>query len=220
MTSPISSTAGSTTLAIDTSGLQGSLAIGEFQVAWEKKAMHSEMATLQLEKLLRLADLSLPDVKRIVVNVGPGSFTGIRVGVNLARTLGYSLNIPMATFNALALLAAKYGHEGEKIFVAIKAIQKFYYCAGYLISPAGLDESLAPCSLAEPDLPAKAADYTKVLIEGRGAEFVSQLEAKVMLEWLVRWPERGAFSSWKEVRPVYIRGSEAEEKLLKGLLKT
>ncbi len=220
MTSPISSTAGSTTLAIDTSGLQGSLAIGEFQVTWEKKAMHSEVATLQLEKLLRQAELTLQDVTRIAVNVGPGSFTGIRVGVNLARTLAYSLNIQVATFNSLALLASKYGREGDQVFAAIKAIQNFYYCAGYLLKPAGPDESLAPCSLTDGELTAKSQGYTKVLIEGASADFASQLEAKVMLQWLARWPDRSAFSAWKEVRPVYIRASEAEEKLLKGLLKT
>ena len=220
MTSPISSTAGNHTLAVETSGLQGSLAIGEFQVTWEKKAIHSEMATIQLEQLLLQARLNLQDVNRIVVNCGPGSFTGIRVGVNLARTLAYSLNIPVAAVNSLKLLAAQQGLQGEKVFVALKAIQNFYYCGGYHISSAGLDESLAPCSLAGPELEAHTKGFTKVLIEGSTTNFTSQLEAKTMLQWLARWPGSAVFSAWREVRPVYIRASEAEEKLLKGLLKT
>jgi len=196
------------------------LALADVQVTWEKKAIHSEIATVKLEELLGSSGIPLKSIARIAVNCGPGSFTGIRVGVNLARTLAYSLNVPAMGFNTLSLLAAKHGAEGEKIFVAIKAIQNFYYCAGYHIGATGPDESLAPCSLSESELNVKGDGYTKVLVEGLAPGFTSQLEAKTMLAVLARWPDRTDFSAWKEVRPVYIRASEAEEKLLKGLLKT
>lgn len=220
MTSPTSSLAGNTTLAIDTSGSKGSLALGDRQVSWEKKAIHSEIATVKLQELLASAQVPLKSLEKIVVNSGPGSFTGIRVGMNLARTLAYSLNIPVMSFNTLALLASRDGKVGDKVFVGIRAIQNFYYCSGFEVHSHGLDESLAPCSLDESELAAKSADYTKVLIEKPRSDFSPQLEAKVMLANLARWPEQTNFSTWKEVRPVYIRASEAEEKLLKGLLKT
>jgi tRNA threonylcarbamoyladenosine biosynthesis protein TsaB len=225
MTSPISSTAGkpSITLAIETSGTKGSLALGADaakQVAWEKKAIHSEMATVKLQELLQSNGLEVRDVSRVIVNSGPGSFTGIRVGLNLARALGYSLNIPVMTFNTLELLAAKNAEAGETVFVAIKAIQNFYYCAGFTLGLTGPDQSLAPCSLTFDELNQAAKPYAKVLIEGQSTAFSPDLEATDMFATLARWSGRQAFLNWKEAKPVYIRASEAEEKLLKGLLKT
>src|SRR4051812_5424411 len=96
------------TLAIVTSGSTGSLALGHAQVAWTKKAMHSELATVKLSELLNAGGRQLGEITRLAVNIGPGSFTGIRVGINLARSLAYGLGIPVASFNTLEVLAAKH----------------------------------------------------------------------------------------------------------------
>lgn len=48
-----------------------------------------------LEELLTTHKLELSDVTEIKVNPGPGSFTGIRVGITIANTLGYLLNVPV-----------------------------------------------------------------------------------------------------------------------------
>ena len=48
-----------------------------------------------LEKLLEEHKLSLQDLTHIEVNPGPGSFTGVRVGVAIANALGFLLNIPV-----------------------------------------------------------------------------------------------------------------------------
>lgn len=48
-----------------------------------------------VEQLLEEHDLSLQDVTNIEVNLGPGSFTGLRVGVTIANTLGFLLGIPV-----------------------------------------------------------------------------------------------------------------------------
>ncbi len=46
-------------------------------------------------KILEQANLELKDLTEIEVNVGPGSFTGIKVGVSVANALGFSLGIPV-----------------------------------------------------------------------------------------------------------------------------
>ncbi|HSA83633.1 MAG TPA: tRNA (adenosine(37)-N6)-threonylcarbamoyltransferase complex dimerization subunit type 1 TsaB [Patescibacteria group bacterium] len=48
-----------------------------------------------VEKLLEEHDLKLKDITAITVNPGPGSFTGVRVGVAIANTLGFLLHIPV-----------------------------------------------------------------------------------------------------------------------------
>lgn len=217
MTSPTSLIAGNT-LAIDTSGSRGSIALGTHQVTWDKKAVHSELATVKLEELLVEAHLNFKDVQRIMVNVGPGSFTGIRVGVNLARTLAYSLNVPICGRSSLELLAANASDSGT-VFVAVKAIQSFFYVAGYEVTALGLVQRLAPKSAEEADLVTLARNYQEVLIDGSTQGFRADLEARNQLDLLARWPDSTNFSTWKEIHPIYIRASEAEEKLLKGLLK-
>lgn len=48
-----------------------------------------------INKLLKVQKLTFKDLKAIEVNTGPGSFTGLRVGVSVANTLGFALDIPV-----------------------------------------------------------------------------------------------------------------------------
>ena len=66
---------------------------------------HAELLTPTIDALLRSADVELSAVSDIVVGVGPGAFTGLRVGLATARALGQALRIPvhgMVTLDALA----------------------------------------------------------------------------------------------------------------------
>jgi tRNA threonylcarbamoyladenosine biosynthesis protein TsaB len=181
--------------------------------------MHSELATVKLEELLQTSGKKLEDLTHLAVVVGPGSFTGIRVGINLARTLAYALSIPVAPFNALSLLAYKSAGPGERVTVALKAVQNAYYGAAYLRQDDGVLEIAAPVSVERAELEALAKGPSKLLIEGEATGFPTAVEARELVEWLERWPKSRHFFSWKDVKPLYIRGSEAEEKLRKGLLK-
>jgi hypothetical protein len=64
-----------------------------------------------------------------------------------------------------------------------------------------------------------AQTCTKVLIEGRTQGFNPSTEARDLLGVLGQSDAPPRFFSWREVKPLYIRASEAEEKLRKGLLK-
>ncbi len=59
-----------------------------------------------VEDLLRAADLSSEAIDRIAVGTGPGSYTGLRMGLITARTLAFSLGVPAAGVSTLAALAA------------------------------------------------------------------------------------------------------------------
>ncbi|MGE4130663.1 MAG: tRNA (adenosine(37)-N6)-threonylcarbamoyltransferase complex dimerization subunit type 1 TsaB [Bdellovibrionales bacterium] len=215
-------------LAVETSGPTGSLALGEFQDGnllrvvsrdWQKKAIHSEVVTVVLGDLLKAAGISVRDIQKIAVNVGPGSFTGVRVGLNLARTLAYSLAIPITPLSTLGLLASRKAAAVGSTFVAIRAIQNFFYCAGFDHRINGLVERQDPVSLSEDQLATASQGFDRVLIEDQSPEFDIRLSAEDGLQFLQPQIEDWTFVSWKEVRPIYVRGSEAEEKLLKGLLK-
>lgn len=204
-------------LAVDTSHAEGSLALARDgaligQTVYRKKAMHSEVITLELQTLLQSAGLALEDITHLAVNVGPGSFTGLRVGVNLVRTLAYARAIPVATYNTLEILVRQ---ESERVLVAIKAIQNFYYAAAY---ESGR-ECLAPTSMDDPQARARALNCTKVLVEGASKGFSARTSASDLVKMLGTHPAPSRFFTWEGVKPLYVRASEAEEKLKRGLLK-
>ena len=62
-----------------------------------------------IEKLLRECELTPQDLTKIVVAKGPGSYTGVRIGVTIAKTMAWALNIPLVGVSSLAVLAATAG---------------------------------------------------------------------------------------------------------------
>ena len=64
--------------------------------ATSKARVLKAQATLPLiDKILKVNNLKLKDINEIKVNIGPGSFTGLRVGISIANTLGSFLKIPI-----------------------------------------------------------------------------------------------------------------------------
>lgn len=68
---------------------------------------HAEVLMDYVERAVRGARLSLSDIDRIAVNIGPGSFTGVRIGVSAARGFALALGIPAVGITAFEALAAE-----------------------------------------------------------------------------------------------------------------
>ncbi|MED3727275.1 tRNA (adenosine(37)-N6)-threonylcarbamoyltransferase complex dimerization subunit type 1 TsaB [Priestia filamentosa] len=99
------------TLAIDTStDTLGVALVDEDKVIGEiitnVKKNHSVRAMPAVETLLKDCGMKPKDLERIVVAKGPGSYTGVRIGVTIAKTLSWSLNIPLVGVSSLEVLAA------------------------------------------------------------------------------------------------------------------
>ncbi|MCG8398107.1 tRNA (adenosine(37)-N6)-threonylcarbamoyltransferase complex dimerization subunit type 1 TsaB [Bacillus atrophaeus] len=100
-----------TILAIDTSNYTLGIAlVQETKVVAEYitylKKNHSVRAMPAVHALLNDCDLKPEDISKIVVAKGPGSYTGVRIGVTLAKTLAWSLNVPISSVSSLEALAA------------------------------------------------------------------------------------------------------------------
>lgn len=98
-------------LAIDTSNsILGVALIDDDQVVGEYitnvKRNHSVRVMPAIETLLKDCETQPKDIDKIVVAKGPGSYTGIRIGVTIAKTLAWTLNIPLAAVSSLEALAA------------------------------------------------------------------------------------------------------------------
>lgn len=103
-------------LAIDTSNYSLGIAlvnedkvIGEYVTNMKKN--HSVRVMPGIERLLADCDMKPADINKIVVAKGPGSYTGVRIGVTIAKTLAWTLNIPLVGVSSLEILAAGVGRH-------------------------------------------------------------------------------------------------------------
>jgi tRNA threonylcarbamoyladenosine biosynthesis protein TsaB len=78
-------------------------------IEWFEKETdkQSEDLLIFIDSILKDRGLKLNNIKVILVNIGPGSFTGVRVGVTVANTLSWSLNIPV------------FGYRNDEIKIAV-----------------------------------------------------------------------------------------------------
>ena len=123
----------------------------------ERPLQHGEQLAPLIDRILREAGLVRQDLTAIGVGVGPGPFTGLRVGLVTARTLGYVLELPVygvCTLDVLAVEASDTGATTNDFVVATDARRKEVYLASYGDGGARLDgpEVARPAEVAT-DLP-------------------------------------------------------------------
>ncbi len=80
---------------------------------------HSVTIIPYLEQILSKANLGLKDIDRVIIGIGPGSYTGVRIGVTVAKMIGYLNNIKVYSVSSLALMASS--SETEYILPMIDA---------------------------------------------------------------------------------------------------
>lgn len=99
--------------------------IGEIKVKASKN--HSVILAPMVADLLKYCNLTLKDIEGIGVNTGPGSFTGIRIGISLAAALAYGGDLPLVKVSALEALAFGVPSERETIIPIIHGRKNEYY---------------------------------------------------------------------------------------------
>lgn len=104
-------------LAIDTATKAVHLALFEDETLVSRRDRpgqndHSVTLIPLLEEMLLEAGWELSQIDEIYVGIGPGSYTGVRIGVTIAKMLAYLNDIPLMTFSSLALLATAFKGDG------------------------------------------------------------------------------------------------------------
>jgi tRNA threonylcarbamoyladenosine biosynthesis protein TsaB len=110
--------------------------------AAERPMKHAEQLAPLIDLAMSTAGLVRQDLTAIAVGVGPGPFTGLRVGLVTARTLGFVLEIPVygvCSLDALAVEAVDTGAVSGDFVVATDARRKEVYLASYDASGVRLD---------------------------------------------------------------------------------
>lgn len=84
----------------------------------EGNRSHSEIAIPSLMVLLNESGKKLEDIEEIIVVNGPGSFTGVRIGITIAKTIAYSLHIPIKTITSLEAVGCSLKEDTDLVTVS------------------------------------------------------------------------------------------------------
>ena len=92
------------------------------------KKNHSNIVMPIIDNLFKISDLTINDIDKIAVAVGPGSFTGVRIALGIAKGLAMALNKPLIAVNELDILEAiASGNENEIIPLIDARKERVYY---------------------------------------------------------------------------------------------
>ncbi len=157
-------------LALSTTSSSGSIAIyKEDHISYinhlDIKITHSERLLPQIDAGLKNSKIGIPDIDLVVIANGPGSFTGVRIGLATAKGICMAQNIPLLPINTLELLANNVADSSRNILALIDARMAEVYAALYSTK----------LELIIPETNAKPAEFFKkikepVIIVGDGAK--------------------------------------------------
>ncbi len=226
------------TLAFDTSTSFGSVVLFEnqkilFEKSWFREKSHSEMLTDAIASAFRSSLKKPADLRRICVGIGPGSFTGIRVSVNVARSLAYGLNLKVICldlFDLLALSNEPQNTEQPKLLGLVDAFNNEIFCASFeknkgVWNKISMSQSKTLNQLAQ-DI------HSPHLCVGEAYNQYEAYFSSELKKYLIREPHvhhfpqlknlafksefleaHGSPLAWNQVQALYIKASAAEEKL-------
>ncbi len=189
---------------------------------------HAEQLVPAIEYLCREVDVDLDQLAFVAVGLGPGLFTGLRVGVTTARMMAQVLRIPMVGVPTLDLIAYPLRHTNRTVVSVVDARRREVFFACYRPVPGGV-QRITDYDVCTPDglageLAARGED---TLLAGDGAlRYAAELggldhvelagpaaalpSAAALVELATARYEREEFSPPADVHPLYLRRSDAE----------
>ena len=220
-------------LAIDTATSWVSAAIGDDgavigEVSLAGGRRHAEQLAPAIQYLCGELDVSLTQLAAIAVDIGPGLFTGLRVGVTTAKVMAQALRIPVVAVPSLDLVAYPLRHSNRLVVAVLDARRREVFCASYRPVPGGL-QRVSDYAVRQPaELVVELESGTdELLLAGDGVaayrdEFASLDRAELagagheapsaaaLVELATARAEREEFQPQSEIRPLYLRTSDAE----------
>lgn len=222
-------------LGIDTSTMMGAVGIvdGDSLIAELRtniELTHSERLMLHIDSLLKSAHLTLADIDGFSVTLGPGSFTGLRIGIAAVKAMAYATGKPIAGVQTLDVLADNLPYAKYQVCPILDARKKQVYAAIYK-STDTKRMTLMPGSVMTPEELAEKIEEPTIFL-GEGAYVYREFfEGRLCCQAVFAPKSAGypsgaavAFRGLKDIQsgrvadpmslvPSYIRKSDAEEKV-------
>lgn len=219
-------------LAVDTSTDVAGVALAHQdmiigEITWTGRATHSSLLFPPTERLLQSAGVKPGDIEAVAVAIGPGSFSGLRVGISAAMGLSMALDIPIAGVGTLDIIGWQVSALSPDVVAVLPAGRGQVYCAVFEGRGPSWRTVQPPQILS---LDAAAISVGGALLAGEAAPAVAQAarergdEPQVApAAWNFRRPgflaelgrlyfQSGGSDQRNQLEPLYLRRSAAEEK--------
>lgn len=199
-------------LIINTADIKAQIAINNeneiFIAELDSSMKHSENLLPEIEKLLIKSKLSLSNLDAIAVNVGPGSFTGLRISIATVKALlNVFPNIKCIKLTSFEILAEKFFENSNALqatFV-LDALSGLFFCQEINKNFHKNEEKL----ITKEELIEFKNIVTNKIIDGASVE-VLECGAETLIKLATKKFNNKEFISEKELLPLYIRPSQAE----------
>ena len=229
-------------LALETSAKSVSAAVTEDGVvlasAYQNTGLtHSRTLMPLVDAMLKNSDIRLDQMGLIAVAAGPGSFTGLRIGVAAAKGLAWTLDLPCCAVSTLEAMAQNVRHMDATIVCAMDARRNQVYNAVFTAHDGILDRRTPDRAIGLAELAAELKNDEKVkIVVGDGAklcytyleenDITCQIASPALVmqnaigvaQVAAEMAARGETIPARDLVPNYLRLSQAErERLAKGL---
>ena len=227
-------------LGIDTSAKTSSVGICDDdkivdELFLDKGLTHSETILPMIDEILTRNGLTLDDIDALAVNNGPGSFTGIRIGVAVVKGLAFEKNIPCYEVSTLDSIAFNCKDKNGLVVAVMDARRNQVYNANYQIIDGKAEKIKDDRSILIKDLYLEISEYDgDVFVIGDGQDKVKEFfEENNMTQDNFYFPDyysnlqKGINTaliaydclenkkSGEEILPLYLKLSQAEQELRK-----
>ncbi len=217
-------------LAVDTSSFPASVAIcddgvilGEYVIRNQRK--HSQNIMVMIERLIADLSLDISAIDVFAVTTGPGSFTGLRIGISTVRALAQAMNKPVVSINTLKALAYNLSCSNEIVIPMLDARRDEVFTAAYEFKNNEVIEVTEPCVMTIDEIANKYKGQKTVLI-GDGVlmhkdellshgfsfapEQLMETRASALCIAAMNAVSNNEQSDYNGVTPLYLRKSQAE----------
>ena len=220
-------------LAIETSGSVGSIALAEgpsviAEEQFPHGLKHAAEIVPMIDRLCRGRGWSPGDLEHLYVSAGPGSFTGLRIGITLAKTMALATGVKIVAVPSVRVLAENAPVEANHLLIVLDAKRDQIFTARFERQgetwverePAHLDSVVAmiersprPVYLLGEGIP-----YHVKFVPKDGGVIITppqswRARAGAVAAIGLKLAEAGAFADPDRLTPIYIRKPEAQEKL-------
>ena len=229
-------------LALETSAKSVSAAVLDSGIvlasAYQNTGLtHSHTLMPLVDAMLKNSDIPLEEIGLVAVAAGPGSFTGLRIGVSAAKGLAWTLDVPCCAVSTLEAMAQNLRHMDATVICAMDARRNQVYNAVFSAHGGTLNRMTPDRAIGLPELAAELKnDEKEKILVGDGAKLCytylqengipcRMAPAALVMQNAVgvaqaaeEMAARGETVSARELVPNYLRLSQAErERLAKGL---
>ncbi|HEY1923239.1 MAG TPA: tRNA (adenosine(37)-N6)-threonylcarbamoyltransferase complex dimerization subunit type 1 TsaB [Tepidisphaeraceae bacterium] len=221
-------------LAIETSGSIGSVALAQdgktlLEDTFPHGLQHAARIIPSIDGLCKKLNWTSNDLNEIYVSAGPGSFTGLRIGITLAKTLAMVTGAPLVAVPSVRVITENAPPEAKNVLIVLDAKRDQIFTAAFTRADGSWTE-LHPAQLSSiTEMLAKSPRPLHLIGEGipYHQKFIPQGNPEIQIVDQSRWrpqastvatlgwqlAQQGNFMDPQALLPIYIRRPEAEEKL-------